>query len=224
MMSDFEMRLPEMAAMPRGKRPERVLTEPEAALVAASPETLARVIGCPTAHWAGSCHSVSHALVRSGEFGRARVARGTAPGVGSQHSWIVLGDDCYDPEAVIVDPTIEWWQKLPDPEILVARAAILDHRPHGGGSIWEWGRPCGTGGPEIELADTSQLGEAARAFLHMLGPLDRQGWAMLAHAPVGGWPAKEIITAMAQTEEISALVPVDITGMITDLNPRGLYW
>lgn len=58
----------------------------------------------------------------------------------------------------------------------------------------------------------------------MLGPLDRRAWHLLAsQAPVLGWPAAEIIAAMDDTEELSAFVPIDRLGMLTDRNPGGLY-
>ncbi len=56
----------------------------------------------------------------------------------------------------------------------------------------------------------------------MLGPLDRRGWATLAHAPVEGWPAGEILGAMCDSG-MEAVVPIDIIGMLTDRNPSGLY-
>jgi hypothetical protein len=51
---------------------------------------------------------------------------------------------------------------------------------------------------------------------------DRQGWSVLAHAPVGGWPAGEIIDAMCESG-LDAVIPIDIVGMVTDRNPQGLY-
>jgi hypothetical protein len=38
-----------------------------------------------------------------------------------------------------------------------------------------------------------------------------------------GWPSSEIIAAMDDTDELRALVPIDILGMVTDRNPGGLY-
>ena len=38
------------------------------------------------------------------------------------------------------------------------------------------------------------------------------------------WPAGPILTAMAETRGLKALIPIDILGMNTDLNPGGLYW
>lgn len=37
------------------------------------------------------------------------------------------------------------------------------------------------------------------------------------------WPAAEIIAAIDDTKALSALVPIDILGMLTDRNPSGLY-
>lgn len=209
-------------------RPKRVLKLEAARKVAADPQRLAELIGVPLDHWAGRCHAVSLALVRTGEFGRSRVARGGAEGIMSQHSWIVLGDDCYDPAAVIVDPTY-----LPATEgrgeIVVDYARNLSHAPHGAGSIWRcagsiwrWtgGEP---GGAAVELTPKVPLSQFAQDFLAVLGPMDVRGWyAFATHVPVEGWPAAEILTAIEET--FPCAVPVDKLGMVTDLNPRGLYW
>lgn len=186
-------------------------------------EEVEAAIGMEKADWARQCHMVSLAIVRSGLLPEeARVARGHTPGVVSQHSWAVLGDP-YDDEATIVDATL-WSYVRSTPTILVAQASDRPHVPHGSGSIWAWGRPPEPVSEVIELA--SDPGERANDFLRLAAPqgLDRQGWMVLAHAPVGGWPAKEIITAMSETLELRAMVPIDILGMITDLNPNGLYF
>lgn len=179
----------------------------------------------PFASWASQCHMVSLAMVQSDLFepGEARVARGSCKGVGGQHSWVVVGWDVYAPAAVIVDPTL--WSYDPSvKEIWHGRADLGRHRPHGSGSIWEWGCPEAGGGPVVELTPSTPLSDAARDFLAMTGPLDRRGWAILSGAPVQGWPAREIITAMLETEKVAALVPVDIVGMLTDQNPGNLYF
>jgi hypothetical protein len=166
------------------------------------------------------CHSASVALVASGILGISRVARGTCPGVGSQHSWAVLGDDCYDPQAIVVDPTL--WSYVPTVKgIWVGRADERPHKPHGSGSIWEWGKPYHHGGETIELAEDP--GKDAKRFLDLIGPLDAGGWNQLLHAPVEEWPAKEIITAAYRTPSLSYLIPIDIVGMVTDEDPNGLY-
>jgi len=56
----------------------------------------------PMDRWARQCHAASVALVKSGEFGECRVARGTCNGVGGQHSWVVLSMDVYDKRATII--------------------------------------------------------------------------------------------------------------------------
>lgn len=188
---------------------------------------MAEKIGVPVERWAGQCHSINLELVRSGLL-PGRVARGTAADVPSQHSWIVLGEDRgiadpYDHRAVIVDPAIWHCRNMP-PQITVMRNSMLTHRPHGAGSIWDYGRPCRGDGPVIGLQGADQLGARARSFLEMLGPLDRRGWMMLAHAPVQGWPAREILTAMHATPGLGVLIPIDHLGMATDLNPGELYW
>lgn len=168
--------------------------------------------------WAGRCHEASLRVVKT--TGVGRVARGVARGVPSQHSWITLGDP-YDEEAAIIDPTL--WSY--DGGVTgVWRGTLADgrHVPHGAGSIWEWGRPSPGDGPVITLP-TDGLSREAQAFLRMLGPLDMEGWSVLAHAPVGGWPAGEIIAAMYGVDRLSQHIPIDIVGMVTDLNPSGLY-
>jgi hypothetical protein len=178
----------------------------------------ARQLGFDSAAWPHQCHAASLQMVLL--VGEGRVARGSCPGVPGQHSWVVLGGDCYDRRAPIIDPTL--WSYDPRVDgIATGKASDRPHTPHGSGSIFDWGKPGTYGGPTIEL-DVEWSGDARR-FLDLLGPLDRRGWADLAHAPVGGWPAREIITAMHGDDRLAALVPIDIVGMVTDLNPSGLY-
>ena len=186
-------------------------------------EAVEEAIGSPRESWAKNCHSTSLAIVRSGLVGKSRVARGSTPGVMGQHSWAVLGDDCYAPAATIVDTTL--WSYVEDvPTVLVARAQDRPHIPKGSGNIMEWGQPVAGGGPTIELRPSAPLGRDAAFWMeHMFGPLDLQGWMTLASAPVRGWPSREIIEAMLDTPELSGLVPIDVTGMLTDRTPQGLY-
>lgn len=172
--------------------------------------------------WSLQCHAASIRIVRSGILGDARVARGTCVGVGGQHSWVVVGGDCYDVDAPIWDATLWSYDEHVDG---VWRGTMRDgrHRPFGQGSIWDWGRPDYPTEEPIELTPSRPLSGRARDFLGMLGPLDRRGWAVLAHAPVEEWPAGEIIRAMYETEAVGALIPIDIVGMVTDVNPSGLY-
>lgn len=176
----------------------------------------------PLNRWACQCHSASLKLVLSGVLGECRVARGSCSGVGGQHSWVVLGNDCYDDNAQIVDPTL--WS-YDESVIGVWTGSYRDgkHTPHGKGSIWQWGRPNeAVPGEEMELTPSKPFSSAAKLFLDMLGPLDKQGWIMLAHAPVEGWPASEIITAICESG-LDGYVPIDIKGMVTNLNPNDLY-
>ena len=179
-------------------------------------------VGSPATTWGGRCHEISLKVLRTGIFGEGRVARGTAANIPSQHSWIVLGEDVYDPEATIVDPTmvVSHGSK---PEILVVKNMNF-HQPHGTGSIWAHGAPPEATGDVIRLIaqEDGTLSRKARAFLDLCGPLDIHGWMTLANSPVQGWPAAEIINAMCDSG-LQAYVPIDIVGMITDRNPRGLY-
>lgn len=121
-----------------------------------TPAEFEEAVGRPLVAFRFRCHEASLALVRSGVLPEgARVARGSCPGVGGQHSWVVLGGDCYDRKAQVIDPTLWCYDN-----------AVRE--------IWK-GR------------------------------------------------ADEIIGAMYDDERLSALVPIDIVGMITDRNPGGLY-
>lgn len=198
-------------------------------LLTLTEDDVERAIGQPVGAWSHQCHSVSLAIVKSDLFTRARVARGTARGVASQHSWVVVGDDCYARDAVILDCTA-WSYDLAYPIVCVTTADAGTHRPHGAGSIWDWECPEVGSGPEVRLTPQQPLSDAARLWLWTCKdanngrPLDRQFWAiMLASAPVGDWPAAELMAAADDTEEITALVPIDRLGMLTDRNPSGLY-
>lgn len=175
----------------------------------------------PLDRWAYQCHGASVALVRSGVLPPSRVARGSCEGVGGQHSWVVLGDDCYDDDATIIDPTL-WSYDTSVKGVWVGSYRDGRHTPHGKGSIWDWGRPDDPVGPVVELTPRQPWSGAARRFLDRLGPLDQRGWTVLAHAPVEGWPAGEIIDAMCESG-MEGRVPIDIVGMVTDRNPGGLY-
>lgn len=177
-----------------------------------------RALG-PLDRWAGQCHAASLAIVKAKVLHGARVARGSCTGVGAQHSWVVLGDP-YDPSVPIVDPTL-WSYDDAVEGVWVGSAADGRHRPHGAGNIWQWGRPAYPVGDPVRLRPVSPFSDAAVRFLELLGPLDVDGWRQLAHAPVGGWPAGEILAAIEDT--IGPVVPIDIIGMTTDRNPSGLY-
>lgn len=187
------------------------------------PDALVSALGGLT-RWKSQCHAASLHLVRSGLLPGSRVARGWCRGVASQHSWVVVGRDCYSPDALIVDPTL--WGYVPSVEG-IWRGSARDgrHVPHGGmGSIWTYGRPTRQGGPVVELTPSEPLSDGAQGFLNVLGPLDRGGWALLIGAPVMGWPAGEILAAIDDTPELAALVPIDLIGMLTDRNPGGMYF
>lgn len=174
----------------------------------------------PLTDYAKRCHEASLALVRAG-IGE-RVARGVCPGVGSQHSWVVVGEDCYAKDAEIIDPTL--WAYLDNVDgVFVGSVQVYGHTPKGAGSIWNYGQPVSEGGDPIQLTPSQELSGEALQFLDLLGDLDCMGMMALANAPVGGWPSKEIFTAMYETEQTQAMVPIDVIGMLTDLNPGELY-
>lgn len=194
------------------------------------PESLAEAIPAiaeflaPLKDWSHRCHEASLAVVQSGILAESRVARGACAGVGSQHSWVVFGMDCYDEKATIIDPTLWsydddvegiWTGTMGDPPL---------HRPHGTGNIFEWGRPTEPTGKALPLVPREPFSKWTLDFLDLLGPLDMAGWRMLCHAPVEGWPAGEIFAAICDTFEWGeALIPIDILGMTTLRNPGGLY-
>lgn len=179
---------------------------------------IAERIGMPMAEWKHKCHEVSLAIVRAKIFSPSRVARGVCRNVFSQHSWVVLGKDCYDPDAQILDATL--WSY--DPQVKgVWFGNDGRHVPHGAGSIWNYGKPPEPEGPIIELA--VPISKKAQGFLDLIGPMDRRGWHVLLNSPVGEWPASEIIAAADDTPALSPMIPIDILGMITDRNPGGLY-
>ena len=175
----------------------------------------------PLERWALNCHGASATLVQAGVLGPSRVARGTCTGVGGQHSWVVLGDDCYDQDATIVDPTL-WSYDDTVKGIWVGTMRDGRHSPHGAGSIWRWGRPADPTGEIVTLTPRRPWSHDAERFLELLGPLDQQGWIALAHAPVEGWPAAEFIDAMCESG-LRGYVPVDRVGMLTDRNPGNAY-
>lgn len=204
----------------------------EAQLAVSSRDLLEEAIAIPREYWAVHRDEVSLALARSGLVGCSRVARGSHPGIGP-HWWVVLGENCFGPDVVIVDVTAPACYRArpsagaPDymrhGGVVVGLAQYLSHYPAGAGVIWSYGLPVpGTGAP-IALTPVRKLSEAALAFLAMIGPMDATGWRRLARSPVGGWPAAEILSAMDDTTEIRSLVPEERLGMLTGRNPGGRY-
>jgi hypothetical protein len=179
-------------------------------------------IGFPFDKVAHNCHAVSLAIVKSGLYPNARVARGFAKGVVHQHSWVAIDGDPYDLNGRIIDATL--WSY--DPSVSRVWAGKLSdgvHEPHGAGMFWDAPMPRNFGGREIRLIINRPMSQEAREFLGELGPLDYRGWAMVAHLPVQGWAAGEILAAMDDTPQVAALVPIDRLGMLTDRNPSGVY-
>lgn len=178
----------------------------------------------PLDRWGRKCHAASFHIVNSGVIpSSCRVARGSHPGVLGQHSWVVIGMDVYNPSG-IVDPTLWSYDERVRNIVYTTGADMGNWRPHGSGLVWDTGRPqsCVLA-DAITLTPEEPLSREAREFLRLLGPLDRRGWAHLVHGGMEGWPSGEIIAAMKDTETVSALVPVDIEGMVTLRNPGALY-
>ena len=196
---------------------------------------LAERIGSDAEAWFHNCHAASIAIVRSGFYKGARVARGTARGVGGQHSWVVLppkedwsteidGPLVYYPMATVLDPTL--WSYDPSVTSLYRTVNLTRHMPFGFGNIWQQGGPLPAPTREIiEIAGLDQLSADAIRFLDIAAPdgLDFIGWSHLASSPTGGWPSGEIIEAMHNTPRLTALIPIDILGHVTDVNPSGAY-
>lgn len=183
-------------------------------------------IGIKKCDWAKRCHEVSIEIVRSGIFPLSRVARGFCRGVPAQHSWVVVGDDCYDEDAQLLDATL--WSYDPSvKDIWQGTLRCGKHHPHGwldGIAILDYGRPPNATDKAVELTPKQPLSFFTSSFVELLGPLDRDGWQLLANSfPVRGWPAGEILAAMHDTESLSGLVPIDKLGMLTDRNPGDLY-
>lgn len=184
---------------------------------------IAEAIDMPVERWFHQCHSVSLKIIKAGFVPGGRVARGTAIGVGGQHSWIVDGRDCYAPDARIIDPTLWSYVDGVDPIWVGTPKSRFQHTPHGAGSIWQWGKPSNVRpGPDRPFPRDG-LSKQACDFLDMVEPLNDSGWMVLfSHAPVGGWPVGEIIAA-ADATDMGWMIPIDRIGMLTDLNPEGLY-
>jgi hypothetical protein len=177
----------------------------------------------PLERWALNCHGASLALVRSGLLPEgSRVARGGAKGVRSQHSWAVVAPEMiYDEDNWVVDITL--WSYVADASRLyVAKAKSWPHRPHGSGMLRH--APATCTGPV--LSTEVELSPGAKTFLDLWAPqgMDYRAWHILLTGPMQGWPSREIVAAAAQTKALAMLIPIDILGMMTDTNPKGLYW
>lgn len=175
----------------------------------------------PLERWAHQCHAASITLVKAEIFDYARVARGSCSGVGGQHSWVVLDEDVYNADATVVDPTL--WSYDPDVEGVWIGTNRERHHPQQSGDIWKFGRPPLPVDDPVELTPTFELSLDAKTFLQILGPLDMEGWRKLVHYPMEGWPAGEIIAAIDDTPQLRGWTPIDVLGMLTDRNPKGLY-
>ncbi len=197
---------------------------------------LAERIGVDPENWFHNCHQASIEIVRAGYYEGARVARGSCRGVPGQHSWLIvpppypawaLDDEkpyVYNPVCTVIDPTL--WSYDPTVTKIYKQVNLQRHIPHGFGNIWDLGGPPPAPVDEvIELTPREDLSEEAHRFLDLAAPkgLDFRGWIHLANSPTGGWPSMEIIEAMHWTDRLRPLVPIDILGHLTDINPSGAY-
>ena len=182
----------------------------------------------PLDAWAMQCHAASVALINSDLFSDRfrRVARGTAQGVFGQHSWVVLGEDCYNPNAIIVDVTL-WSYDPKQPRVLIDRAKNLSHLPHGSNSIWDAG--CPIPGDDEDMPLDLPFMHKAEPFYRMVrekvGRTDRRFWMSLwSSNAMLGFNASALLEAfLDRYPDQAAIVPIDIIGMLTDRNPSGLY-
>jgi hypothetical protein len=183
----------------------------------------------PWDRWKYQCHAASLHIVRKRRVDGARVARGSCRGVPGQHSWVVVGDP-YDPTAPILDATLwSYTETWPDLWIGSMESHGL-HRPHGMGSLFEWGKPPTSKSRKatIRLRSKAGMSPEAKMLLSAIEPLDAHGWIRLLSAPVFGVGGTapymaEILAAADDTPALSPLIPIDVLGMVTDRNPDGLY-
>lgn len=179
-------------------------------------DQIIEALGGSLKKWAKQCHAASIHLVNQG-IG-TRVARGWVDGVLGQHSWVVVGEDCYNPK-VVIDPT-RWSYVCPTLPSVEIWYGDEPHKPHGQGSVYDVPMPQKTTGKPIKL---SGLSRTAKDWLKHVEPMDRMGWRQLAGGPMQGWPSKEIIAKMAKHPKLKVMIPIDIIGMLTNLNPGKLY-
>src|SRR5689334_4106072 len=134
-------------------------------------EALARTVEqvlAPLDRWAHRCAEASGAVVNSHVVDVSRVARGSCRGVADQPSWVVDSEDCYVPLATIVDPTL-WSYARRLNGVWIGSYSDGLHRPFGGGSIWDWGRPDKAKGKVIHLTPRKPFSQWAEDFLRLLG-------------------------------------------------------
>jgi hypothetical protein len=85
-------------------------------------------------------------------------------------------------------------------------------------------RPTRGEGPDIPLDAYDRLGRAAQMYMDLVLPLDYKGWCNFAtHLGVLGWPAQQVVEAMYAQSNLRWALPIDLIGMVTDINPGGLY-
>lgn len=189
---------------------------------------IAHAIDWTPTGWAQQCHAVSAAIVKSSLFepGTCRVARGSCSGVGGQHSWVVFGNP-YDEKVLLLDCTL--WSYDPDAPMVYAQRGTAGganrwrYRPKGWGSHWQTGIP--QTDYEHDMTPAALDGDPLIALFrqHVGGPLSRRWWAQFLDGPVGGWPYPEWLPILAADPALAPLIPVDVLGMGTYLNPGGLY-
>lgn len=192
----------------------------------ASQRIVEEAIHRPLTDFAHQCHAASVALVESGLLQRYAdgepifVARGRARGIMSQHSWVTVGTP-YDP-TTIVDLTMWSYNPCIDTvRILDGADASSHYVPHGlsGENASEALRDMVLEMDPIHL-DVSD--PQAAAFLRGR-VLDVRAWMKLFSCNVSTYPARAIIEAAHRNDRLRALIPIDLVGMLTEINVGGAY-
>lgn len=186
-------------------------------------ETARSALGGSLERWACQCHAASLALVKAPLMPEGRVVRGWCDHVFGQHSWMVVGMNCYDPDALIIDPTLWSYDDVVE-DIWVGRMGDRpEHMPHHNWTFWDH-KPKRGPGEDIPLERYDSLGRAARMYMDLILPLDYKGWCNFAtHVGALGWPVGQVVEAMYAQKNLRGALPIDLIGMTTEINPHGLY-
>jgi len=184
-------------------------------------------IGIPRDRWSRQCHAVSLAIVRSGLV-KGRVLRGYCDGVEGQHSWIALdtANDAFEREVEILDPTL-WSYDDKVKDYLWWGTNLARHRPHGSGRFFDYGCPIGDGKDIVGLNTCGIPGNRILRIMESTGfDYSLRAWSAFfnsGHFAYTAGGASDIIHAACFNTDLCALIPIDIVGNLTSINPDGLY-